>query len=576
VSLEKTREQLIRLLTEDESRVIALSGKWGTGKTYLWNDVKNKSIDDKVKKALYVSLFGLSTVDQIKRKLIESAIPGLESHGGILDGIKNLFGTGVKALSAHYKALAAINDLNLLLMAPAVLQNRVIVIDDIERKHERLGIDEVLGFIDEYSKQHGARFILVLNDDQFSSDGDQERLWATFREKVIDQEIKLSITAEEAFSIAIRLTPSKYEDALKRASISCELTNIRIIVKIIRLANRILGGRVLEAAIEARVVPSIVLFSAIYFRGLNDGPNMIFALNAGNPEWLGLERDGTDELTEEEKREDRWRSLMEELGIHSCDEFEKILVEFLEAGLFDAEKITKVIDGYVAEKQIFEAKETASAFLKRVYWDHRVCNDQLVTEAATLPTIAGFLDPFLATQLHDELVDLPDGGRIGQAIIEGWIGAFRARNLTEIDGDNPFDRPLHPAIKAEFAATKAQAQASATVLDACMHIIEKGSWGTLQELAMRRATAADFEIAIRTMEIDELRRFMRRMIEMRLQRAKYERHFGTATDRFVEACKNIVSDVNSPRLACLVKRLFVSAKLMDEFSPQAYPSGPMQ
>jgi hypothetical protein len=60
---------------------------------------------------------------------------------------------GVKAASEHYKALAALNDLNLLFMAPAVLRDIVIVIDDIERKHEKLGIDEVLGFIDEYSKQ---------------------------------------------------------------------------------------------------------------------------------------------------------------------------------------------------------------------------------------------------------------------------------------------------------------------------------------------------------------------------------------------------------------------------------------
>lgn len=113
MSLQKTKERLVHLLGQDNS-VIALSGKWGTGKTHLWNEVKEASDDEKVKKALYVSLFGLSSVDQIKRKLIESAIPGVDSHGGVFDGIKNLFNTSVTVASQHYKAMAALKDLNVL------------------------------------------------------------------------------------------------------------------------------------------------------------------------------------------------------------------------------------------------------------------------------------------------------------------------------------------------------------------------------------------------------------------------------------------------------------------------------
>ena len=108
MSLKKTKEQMIRLLGQADSSVIALSGKWGTGKTHLWDEIKKESSDDKVKNALYVSLFGLSNIDQVKRKLIEAAIPSVESHGGMFDGLKNLFKVGVEAASEHYKALAAI------------------------------------------------------------------------------------------------------------------------------------------------------------------------------------------------------------------------------------------------------------------------------------------------------------------------------------------------------------------------------------------------------------------------------------------------------------------------------------
>ncbi len=565
MSLARTKEQLIKLLGQADNSVIALSGKWGTGKTHLWNEVKSSSNDDKVKKALYVSLFSLSSIDQVKRKLIETAIPGVESHGGMFDGLKNLLRLGVKVGSEHYKALAAINDLNMLLMAPVVLSNGVIVIDDIERKHEKLGIDEVLGFIDEYSKQHGARFVLVLNDDQLSNKGDQEKLWATFREKVIDQEIRLSTSADEAFSIAIRIANSKYADAIKKACAACSLTNIRIVLRVIRVANQILDGHEFEEAIQARVIPSIVLFAAIHYRGLEDGPDFTFALNAGNPDWLGFGRDRNKDPTPEEKREEGWRMLMHDLGIHGCDEFEKRLVEFLESGLFDAASIEAVIDGYVAEKKAMEAREGAQKFLKRVFWDHRVGEAQLVKEAAVFPTQAGLLDPFVATQLESALSKMPGGASIGDAIIDGWLEKFKATNPTKVNDDNPFNNPLHPKIQAEFAAIKANVQANATVVDACMHIIESNGWGTLQEVAMQRATAADFEAAIRDIaDLDNLRRFMRRMIEIRLKSGASDPHFGSAPECFMEACRNIANDVNSPRLAGLMRRLFESTTLASE------------
>ena len=570
MSLAKTKEQLIQLLGQADNCVIALSGRWGTGKTHLWNEVKTGSGDDKVKNALYVSLFGLSSIDQVKRKLIETAIPGAESHGGLFDGLKNVFKVGVKAASEHYKALAAISDMNLLLLAPIFLRNKLIVIDDIERKHEKLGIDEVLGFIDEYSQRHGTRFVLVLNDDQLSTKDEQKKLWATFREKVIDQEIKLSTSAHEAFSIAIGLSPSKYAEAIKRASITCSLTNIRIVVKVIKVANQILAGRDLEEAIQARVVPSIVLFSAIHYRGMEDGPDLKFALNVGNQDWVRYAKDKGEESTPAEKLEEGWRMLMRELGIHGCDEFEKQLVAFLESGLFEAASIEAIIDRYVAESQAMTAREAAQNFIKRSFWDHRLDEAQLVAEAAVLPASAGLLDPFVATELQSVLAMLPGGAAIGDAIIDGWIEAYRKSNPSTVNDENPFANPIHPKIQTEFDAIKATAHANATVVEACMYIIENSGWGTLQEVALGRATVADFEAAIRNMEdLGKLARFMRQMIKMRLQPEVFDPHFGTATERFVEACRAIVNDAASPRLASLVHRLFHGTPLASELSPSS-------
>lgn len=570
MSLKETKEHLLELLSDADNKVMALSGKWGTGKTHLWGEVSHESKDETINGALYVSLFGLSGIDQVKRKLIESVAPGVQAHPKIWETAKQAVSSGLKALEGFHKGFAALSDLNLLLLAPMMLREKVIVIDDIERKHKKLGIDEILGFIDEYTQRHKARFVLLLNSDQLA----KREVWDTLREKVIDQELKLLTTPEEAFSIAEGLFPSRHAEAIKRASVACGLTNIRIIGKVIKAANRILGDRALEVALLARVVPSIVLFAAIHYKGLEDGPDFQFALSIGSPsDWGDFIKENNNEPTEEEKRRAKWRLLINELGIHGCDEFEALVVEFLESGLFNRSKLVPIIDRYVAEKQNVEAREKASQFLIKVFWDHRLSDAELLELASELPAIAGLLDPYVSSELDIALADIPGGAAIGQAIVDGWIAAFSAKKHEQVSDDNPFNRPLHRAIAAEFSAIKTQAQARTTVLDACMHVIDSRGWGTMQEVAMKGATAADFESAIRNMEIEKLRRFMRRMIEMRLQRQTYDLHFGTATERFVEACRTIGNDPASSRLAGLIKRLFAGTALASELSPpQAQPA----
>lgn len=60
MTLKSTKDHLDLLLADQDNKVIALSGKWGTGKSHLWREVKSASKDEAVKSALYVSLFGLS------------------------------------------------------------------------------------------------------------------------------------------------------------------------------------------------------------------------------------------------------------------------------------------------------------------------------------------------------------------------------------------------------------------------------------------------------------------------------------------------------------------------------------
>ena len=91
----------------------------------------------------------------------------------------------------------------------------------------------------------------------------------------------------------------------------------------------------------------------------------------------------------------------------------------------------------------------------------------------------------------------------------------------------------------------------------------------MQEVTLGNATAANFEYAIRNIDdLDKLRKFMHLMLKMRAQRTGYDAHFGSATERFIEACRAICKDPESPRLSSLIKRLLESTGLSSELEEQ--------
>lgn len=100
MSLQRTKELLLSLTGDAESRVIALSGKWGTGKTYLIGEAMEAAKDESVAGALSVALVGLPSIDQCKRKLIESVAPGAEAHLKIWEGAKQAVTSALKALES--------------------------------------------------------------------------------------------------------------------------------------------------------------------------------------------------------------------------------------------------------------------------------------------------------------------------------------------------------------------------------------------------------------------------------------------------------------------------------------------
>lgn len=89
-------DALTEFLTNPENKILVLKGKWGVGKTYFWKnffeDNKTKLSDDQkqiISNVLlnysYVSLFGISDINELKNKIFTSASP-IKSHPSIWNG----------------------------------------------------------------------------------------------------------------------------------------------------------------------------------------------------------------------------------------------------------------------------------------------------------------------------------------------------------------------------------------------------------------------------------------------------------------------------------------------------------
>lgn len=558
MSLWSTKPQLIDALNNPDNKVIALTGKWGIGKSHLWKEVKGESKEAEITKALYVSLFGVADMNQLKVKIIQSAVPNADANRATWQRVDAAVVGFKKLATAFHKGFSALDDLALLAV-PSILKSRFLVLDDIERKHEKLSIDEVLGFIDEVTQLYGTRLVLILNSDQLSD----KATWEKFREKVIDQEIQLDTSPGEAFDIAESFTPTHYGSPIKEAVEACNLTNIRIVRKVIRAVGRILSDRIhLPASVLGRIIPSTTLLASIYYRGIEGGPTFDFVLRAGSPRDAEAATANSTEDAYENKHRTQWKSLLDQLGINSSDEYEMLVVDYLETGLLDASAVGAIIDRYVAETELMETHQRVYEFREHALWHHNLTEEALVAEARSLAAEASRIDPYTVTWINDLIREFPGGEEVGSLMLDNWLTAFSAkpdRNAPERDF---LSRNLHSRIKAEFEALANQIQAETTLYDACERIAVHRSWGTRQTLVLGGATVHDFDVAIRTLDIAKFKLFMSQLIDMCGQPSVYSEHFGTATERFIEACRGICADPASGRLGKLIRALFEDGKLL--------------
>lgn len=554
-TLPQTKSALLELIDSADHKVFALTGKWGTGKTHLWRQIEKERwpIGSAGKAPIGASLFGVRTIRELQFRLLKQV--SAKDRAGVQKIISNAYEIG-KGLLKRFSGVSA-EDL-VLTWLPDMLKGRLIVIDDVERKNPSLGIDEILGFIDEYTQTHEVRVLLLLNDNRL---GDSAELWAKLREKVIDAEIMLNTSPDEAFEIALDKRDGKagHLHAAAAALRVLAITNIRIIKRVLNVLDRVhaASGHAMDAAYE-RWVPSTVLMTAAHYRAVEDPPPLDYL--RGNQTWARVLRGKREGST---PQHDRWDKLLSSLQIRSADRFEEILERFLETGILDKQGLSDLFEGYRASQNDAGAYQRRSKFLENFYWAPGISNETLLREGQSLLPDAPTMAPPHITEVINVIDKLGDP-QLANKFLSTWMSAADTSPVYQKLSSRPSERDLelHPEVKTKLDSLYDQQNPPLSLLDAVVHMISESSWGRQHQVPLENSTAADYEVVIRALTGDRLAAVITEHLKWVTRRAG-DPLFGVAANKFIQAAQNICKEIPESRIAMILRRSFSDHNLAD-------------
>ncbi|MEO0515725.1 MAG: P-loop NTPase fold protein [Cyanobacteria bacterium P01_A01_bin.116] len=239
---ERALEEFLK--TDNQEKVFAIKGGWGVGKTHLV-----RTLMSSMKQGYhYASIFGVSTVNELKMQLWSNFVSvnegGEKSRMQRIKSFLNVANKNSKDFGNIVEAIPKMEDYGvgftpaLLTLTSNVLinkslQNKLICIDDLERRTESLSLNEILGFIESLAEERNCKVIIIFNEEKIKEDSISSETLKEYREKVIDFEIELAPSVEDNFLIGFgEVEPDKATifDYFEKAN--TKTNNIRVLKKI--------------------------------------------------------------------------------------------------------------------------------------------------------------------------------------------------------------------------------------------------------------------------------------------------------------------------------------------------------
>ena len=228
----KPEERLEQIFRENDNKgmAIAITGSWGVGKTFFWNEFKENY--QLKKKYVYVSLFGLESLSDLKTHIyshIENNSSTIEIPRWIR-GLPSIF-KDTKISQFGISSSAKIFDS---LMFNQV-KDAIICFDDFERMSNKLDIKDVMGLANQLKLERNCQVILIL--DESKTESENKKKYAAYKEKLIDEEVKIN-SVEPLIRANTKDIDKPLGDLMVKFANELEIHNFRFFQKVIKLFGK--------------------------------------------------------------------------------------------------------------------------------------------------------------------------------------------------------------------------------------------------------------------------------------------------------------------------------------------------
>ncbi|WP_395600134.1 P-loop NTPase fold protein [Pseudomonas sp. B19125] len=225
-------EKLLEFASHKKGEAIILKGGWGVGKTHLWESiVKENKTKFCSASYSYVSLFGLNSLKDLKQAIYQNLV-GMDKAE--LSGNAVTVKDGADSISRFFRKnvtlLSGMKQLELLVEAyqSSAINNVLVCLDDFERKGKGLADGEVLGFVSFLIEKRNCKVVLILNEDEHASVGDE---FASYREKVFGYELEYKPSSRDCALLVFDGGGVGDAEFVSRIT-KLDIRNIRLIGKI--------------------------------------------------------------------------------------------------------------------------------------------------------------------------------------------------------------------------------------------------------------------------------------------------------------------------------------------------------
>ena len=161
---------------KDTDYAVLINGVWGSGKTYFWKNKLSKKIEEKLDyKTIYISLNGISSLDEIDRSLFFSSYKFKDKLDIEKFGLKenSLFSNLISGGMAFLGGTDAIEKIDFQNFID--LDKTVICFDDLERCYmpieKILGympIEKILGYINNFVEHDNIKTVIIANENEIN------------------------------------------------------------------------------------------------------------------------------------------------------------------------------------------------------------------------------------------------------------------------------------------------------------------------------------------------------------------------------------------------------------------------